>query len=148
VTSTLIVAYLKTRIWTRYGGAGDYIAPTWTEKDLYLGPSFNELMNGRYVPVPVRFAGASLQDLKHELEDPVSRYVAYEKSCHSWPSQAKSSQGKSQYIGGLCNVLYARNRNEHRCDYTGSCKSSPCNICQLDDTVGISVPGKHSQCHG
>ncbi|EZA52083.1 Ras guanine nucleotide exchange factor E [Ooceraea biroi] len=104
-------------------------------------------MNGHYTPVPVRFAGASLEDLKYELEDRTSRYVACEKSCHSWPCQAKSGQGKSQRTGGLCNVLYARNRNRHRYDYTTSCKSSPCNICQLDESVGIDIRGQHGRCN-
>ncbi|XP_029674770.1 uncharacterized protein LOC115242528 [Formica exsecta] len=111
------------RIWTRYGGAGDFVTPTWTEKDLYLGSSFNELVNGHYTPVPVRFAGASLQDLMYELGDRTPRYVTCKKSCQSWPCQMKfDSQAKSQRSGGLCNVIFARNRCAHRHDRTASCK--------------------------
>ncbi|XP_018312586.1 uncharacterized protein [Mycetomoellerius zeteki] len=136
------------RVWNHYGGAGDYVAPTWTEKNLYLGPYYNELMNGNYTPVPVRFAGASLEDLKYELEDRTPRYIAYEKSCHSWPCQTKfDGQARLQRAGGLCNVLFARSRNVCHCDYAASCKSSPCNVCQLDNSVGINVFGKHSRCH-
>ncbi|XP_067203399.1 uncharacterized protein [Linepithema humile] len=133
------------RIWTHYGGAGDYVAPTWTEKDLYLGPSFNELVNGHYTPIPVRFAGASLEDLRYELEDRTSCYIACKKSCHSWPCHMKfDGQAKSQRVGGLCNVLFARNRNRRCC---ANCKVSSCNTCQLDDNVGINILGKHSRCH-
>ncbi|CAL1689274.1 unnamed protein product [Lasius platythorax] len=111
------------RVWTRYGGAGDFVAPTWTEKDLYLGPSFNELMNGHYTPVPVRFAGASLQDVMYELGDRTPCYVTCKKSCQSWPCQIKfDSQAKSQRSGGLCNVIFTRNRSAHRHDCTASCK--------------------------
>lgn len=146
VISALIVIFEnKCRIWTRYGGAGDYVAPTWTEKDLYLGPAFNELINGNYTPVPIRFAGTSLEDLKYELGDRTSCYIAFGKSCHSWPCPSKCGHAKSQRTGGLCNVLYARNaRNGRRCNYTTSCKSSSCNVCQLDNSVGIN--GKHD--HG
>ncbi|XP_072746778.1 uncharacterized protein [Anoplolepis gracilipes] len=136
------------RIWTRYGGAGDFVAPTWTDKDLYLGSSFNELVNGHYTPVPVRFAGASLQDLMYELGDRTPCYVTCKKSCQSWPCQIKfDSQAKSQRSGGLCNVIFARNHGTHRHDCTASYKSTSCNICQLDDSVGINVSGKHSRCH-
>lgn len=134
------------RIWRHYGGAGDYVTPTWTEKDLYLGPSFNELVNGHYAPVPVRFAGASLEDLKYELEDGTSRYIACKKSCHSWPCHTKfDGQAKLQRVGGLCNVLFARNCNRHCC---ANCKVSSCNIYQLEDNVGINILGKHDRCHG
>ncbi|KAG5331938.1 RGPS1 factor, partial [Acromyrmex charruanus] len=106
------------RVWNHYGGAGDYVAPTWTEKNLYLGPRYNELMNGNYTPVPVRFAGASLEDLKYELEDRTPRYIACEKSCHSWPCQTKfDGRARFQRAGGLCNVLFARSRNVCHCDY-------------------------------
>ncbi|XP_025265374.1 uncharacterized protein LOC112638239 [Camponotus floridanus] len=112
------------RIWTRYGGAGDFIAPTWTDKDLYLGSSFNELINGHYTPVPVRFAGASLQDVMYELGDRTPYYVTCKKSCQSWPCQIKfGGQAKSQRSGGLCNVIFARNRSAHRHDCTASCKN-------------------------
>ncbi|KAL6259059.1 hypothetical protein P5V15_008981 [Pogonomyrmex californicus] len=134
-------------LWSHYGGAGDYVTPTWTEKDLYLGPSYNELMDGHYTPVPVRFAGASLEDIKYELEDRMSHYVACEKSCRSWPCQTRfGGRARLQRADGLCNVLFARNRNVRRCDYAASCKSSPCNICQLDNSVGIDILGKHSRC--
>ncbi|XP_071561165.1 uncharacterized protein [Temnothorax nylanderi] len=134
-------------LWNHYGGAGDYIIPTWTDKDLYLGPAYNELMNGRYTPVPVRFAGASLEDLRYELEDR-TRYIACEKSCRSWPCQTRfGGRARLQRADGLCNVLFARSRNARRHDYAASCKSSPCNVCQLDNSVGINVLGKHSRCH-
>ncbi|KYN37990.1 Ras guanine nucleotide exchange factor E [Trachymyrmex septentrionalis] len=112
------------RVWSHYGGAGDYIAPTWTEKNLYLGPSYNELMNGNYTPVPVRFAGASLEDLRYELEGRTPRYIACEKSCHSWPCQTKfDGRARFQRADGLCNVLFARSRNYVcHCDYTANCK--------------------------
>ncbi|XP_011880382.1 PREDICTED: uncharacterized protein LOC105568916 [Vollenhovia emeryi] len=135
------------RVWNHYGGAGDYVTPTWTEKDLYLGPSYNELMNGCYTPVPVRFAGASLEDLRYELGDR-TRYIACEKSCQSWPCQTRlDGRARLQRAGGLCNVLFARSRNVRGCDYAASCKSSRCNICQLDNSVGINVRGKHNRCH-
>ncbi|XP_018360990.1 PREDICTED: uncharacterized protein LOC108759841 [Trachymyrmex cornetzi] len=136
------------RVWSHYGGAGDYVAPTWTEKNLYLGPCYNELMNGNYTPVPVRFAGASLEDLRYELKDRTPRYIACEKSCHSWPCQTKfDGRARFQRAGGLCNVLFARSRDVCHCDYAASCKSSPCNVCQLDNSVGINVLGKHNRCH-
>ncbi|KAL6426431.1 hypothetical protein ACFW04_009127 [Cataglyphis niger] len=110
------------RIWTRYGGAGDFVTPTWTEKDLYLGSSFNELINGHYMPIPVRFAGASLQDIMHELGNRTPHYVTCKKSCQSWPCQMKfDSQAKSQRSGGLCNVIFARNRSACH-DHTASFK--------------------------
>lgn len=138
------VSINKYRIWTRYGGAGDYVTPTWTEKDLYLGPSFNELVDGHYTPVPIRFAGISLQDLKYELKDYTPCRV--ERSCHSWPCQMKlDRRTKSQRASGLCNVLFARNHNSRCCEHIASCKSSPCNVCELDDSVGIE---KHCRCHG
>lgn len=135
----------KYRIWTRYGGAGDYVAPTWTEKDLYLGPSFNELVDGHYTPVPIRFAGASLEDLKYELKDYTPYRISCKRSCQSWPCQTKLSRWQSQRASGLCNVLFARNHKARRCGNIASCKSSPCNVCELDDSVGIR---KHCQCHG
>ncbi|XP_018397846.1 PREDICTED: uncharacterized protein LOC108775888 [Cyphomyrmex costatus] len=111
------------RVWSHYGGAGDYVTPTWTEKNLYLGPCYNELMNGNYTPVPVRFAGASLEDLRYELEDRTPRYIACEKSCHSWPCQTKfDGRARLQRAGGLCNVLFARSRNVCHCDYAASYK--------------------------
>lgn len=105
-------------------------------------------MNGRYTPVPVRFAGGSLEELKYELDDH-TRYIACEKSCHSWPCQTRlGGRARLQRAGGLCNVLFARSRNARRRNYVASCKSSPCNVCQLDNSVGINVLGKHSRCHG
>ncbi|XP_014476751.1 PREDICTED: uncharacterized protein LOC106745564 [Dinoponera quadriceps] len=132
------------RIWTRYGGAGDYVTPTWTEKDLYLGPAYNELVNGHYTPVPIRFAGASLEDLKYELKEYTSHRVICEKSCRSWPCQKFGTRARSQRANGLCNVLFVRSHKARRCEHIASCKSSPCNVCELDDTVGIE---KHCRCH-
>ncbi|KAL0115372.1 hypothetical protein PUN28_010716 [Cardiocondyla obscurior] len=135
------------RVWNHYGGAGDYFTPTWTDKNLYLGPAYNELMNGHYTPVPLRFAGASLEDVKNELDDH-THYAGCEKSCHSWPCQTRfDGQERLQRAGGLCNVLFAKSRNVRPGDYTASCKSSPCNVSQLDNTVSINVLRKHSRCH-
>lgn len=122
------------RIWTGYGGAGDYVAPTWTDKNLFLGSSFNELTDGRYKPVPVRFAGASLEDVRCELGD---CDVVREKSRHSWPCQTKVGS-RTKRAGGLCNVLYARNGGFHG---AASYKSSPCNVCRLKESVDVT--GRH-----
>lgn len=52
---------IKNRIWAHYGAGLPVI---WPRKDVYLGPSYNELGYGHYAPIPVRFAGTSLEDLR------------------------------------------------------------------------------------
>ncbi|XP_053972654.1 uncharacterized protein LOC128873248 [Hylaeus volcanicus] len=95
------------RVWAHYGGAGDHAAPTWTQKDLYLGPSYDELSSGKYAPVPVRFAGASLKDVKSALKDLSSCRV--EKASRSWPTCYCLDQNIQN--GGLCDVLFIRDHN-------------------------------------
>nr|XP_034171686.1 uncharacterized protein LOC117600396 isoform X1 [Osmia lignaria] len=114
------------RVWAHYGGAGDYVPPTWTQKDLYLGPSYDELANGQYTPIPVRFAGASLEDIKNELRD-LSPNRA-DKFSRSWPT-CQCSKDKRQN-GGLCDVLFIRDHNRKYYNakkFSVACQSCPCN---------------------
>ncbi|KOC64947.1 Ras-specific guanine nucleotide-releasing factor RalGPS1 [Habropoda laboriosa] len=119
------------RIWTHYGGAGDYAPPTWRQRDLYLGPSHNELADGRYTPIPVRFAGASLENIKDELRD-LSPSKA-EKGTRSWPTChcLKERQKKN---GGLCDVLFIRDKHNRKYlnanKFFATCQSCPCNHLQ------------------
>lgn len=109
--------------------------PTWTQKDLYLGPSYDELANGQYTPIPVRFAGASLEDVKDELID-LSPNRA-EKFSRSWPTCRCSNDKREN--GGLCDVLFIRDRNRKYYNakkFSVACQSCPCNRFQnraLDD---------------
>ncbi|XP_024939752.1 uncharacterized protein LOC107266817 isoform X2 [Cephus cinctus] len=96
------------RVWAHYGGAGDAIVSSWPRKDLYLGPSYNELNNGRYTPVPIRFADASLDDLRYELDDRSPMTIS-KKACYSWPVDQNFRQARrNQRMGGLCDVLFTR----------------------------------------
>ncbi|XP_076393958.1 uncharacterized protein LOC105662203 isoform X1 [Megachile rotundata] len=117
----------KCRIWAHYGGAGDHIPPTWTRKDLYLGPSYNELANGHYTPIPVRFAGASLEIIKDELRDLSPNRL--EKATKSWPT-CRCSKDKN---GGLCDVLFIRDHSRKYYNakkFSVACQSCPCNRLQ------------------
>ncbi|XP_012263119.2 uncharacterized protein LOC105690129 [Athalia rosae] len=103
------------RIWAHYGGAGDgSLLPTWPRKDLFLGPSHDQLGYGYYAPVPVRFAGASLDDLiRDELKDYSSEKRHVKRGCYSWPvGRDFGQQGENlRHSGGLCDVLFTRDRN-------------------------------------
>ncbi|CAK9825990.1 Ras-specific guanine nucleotide-releasing factor RalGPS1 [Anthophora retusa] len=118
------------RIWTHYGGAGDY-APTWRQRDLYLGPSHNELVSGRYTPIPVRFAGASLEDIKDELRD--LSPSKHEKGTRSWP-RCHCYKEKYKNNGGLCDVLFIRDKHNRKylntSKFFATCHSCPCNHLQ------------------
>ncbi|XP_076619541.1 uncharacterized protein LOC143340961 [Colletes latitarsis] len=114
------------RVWTHYGGAGDHSSPTWTRKDLYLGHSYNELSSGMYAPVPVRFAGASLEDIKNELEDFSPSKI--EKVSRSWPT-CQCFEKKDQN-DGLCDVLFIRDHNRkyyNTSKFFAICQSCPRN---------------------
>ncbi|XP_031844907.2 uncharacterized protein LOC116432346 [Nomia melanderi] len=121
------------RVWAHYGGAGDH-APTWRQKDLYLGPGFNELTNGEYAPVPVRYAGASLEDVKDELKD--LSPCKFDRVSFSWPTC--SCLEKKPQNGGLCDVLFIRDHNRRYCNtkkfYT-NCPSCPCQRIVVEDKV-------------
>lgn len=104
------------RVWARYGGGGDGNSTSWPRKDVYLGPAYDELAHGYYTPVPVRFAGASLEDLARELRDSTPKRLACKKTCSSWPCPRNSkSAGKSDFDrgGALCDVLFTRERRRH-----------------------------------
>ncbi|XP_015118333.1 uncharacterized protein LOC107042000 [Diachasma alloeum] len=113
------------RLWTYYGG-GDGQSPAWPRKDIYLGPTYNELGHGLYAPVPVRFAGASFDDLQVQYElRPVS-LTPLQKSNHSWPppKSSNSKQRQKDKNVGLCDVLYVHRHpspHRHLGDY-GNCK--------------------------
>ncbi|XP_076235750.1 uncharacterized protein LOC143180102 [Calliopsis andreniformis] len=113
------------RVWTHYGGAGDYVPPTWQDKDLYLGPSHDEIVYGKYAPVPVRFAGASLEDIKEELKDLSPSKV--QKSTRSWPT-CQCFDKRNQNASGLCDVLFIREHNRKYLNTTkffATCQSCP-----------------------
>ncbi|XP_017762537.1 PREDICTED: uncharacterized protein LOC108552481 [Eufriesea mexicana] len=111
------------RIWTHYGGAGDYAPPTWRQKDLYLGPSYSELVDGRYTPIPIRFAGASLKEIKAELQDFSPNRI--EKGSRSWPT-CRCFKDKHKN-NGLCDVLFIRG---HNCKYYNTSKFyATCQTC-------------------
>lgn len=114
-------------MWTHYGGAGDYVPPTWCQKDLYLGPSHDEIVFGQYAPVPIRFAGASLEDVKEELKDYSPKKI--NKSTHSWPTY-QWPEKRNQNVSGLCDVLFIREHNRKYFDtskFFATCQSCPCN---------------------
>ncbi|XP_076640661.1 uncharacterized protein LOC143352218 [Halictus rubicundus] len=122
------------RVWAHYGGAGDYVPPTWPQKDLYLGPGHNDLTTCEYAPVPVRFAGASLVDVKDELKD--LSPAKLDKVSFSWPT-CSCLDKKNQY-GGLCDVLFIRDHNRRYCNtkmlYT-NCPSCPCQSVIVEDKL-------------
>ncbi|XP_016843788.1 uncharacterized protein LOC100678770 isoform X1 [Nasonia vitripennis] len=91
-----------------YAGGDHTCGPTWTQKDLYLGPGYQELMNGTYAPQPVRFADASLKEIKDELADCSPNT---HKSCPV--SNSRTRHLKSQQSGEICDVIYAR-KNDRR----------------------------------
>ncbi|XP_035722699.1 uncharacterized protein LOC118441837 [Vespa mandarinia] len=112
------------RVWAHYGGAGDGIRPNWPHKDLYLGPSYNELMFGYYTPIPVRFAGASLEEIKYTLADHSLNKIANKKPCQSWPECRNIKyRKKTQHDDDLCDVLFIREKD--RQIFT-SCNCSSC----------------------
>ncbi|XP_076676292.1 uncharacterized protein LOC143373187 [Andrena cerasifolii] len=132
------------RVWAHYRGAGDYAPSTWTQKDLYLGPGHDELVYGRYAPVPVRFAGASLEDVQEELRD-LSPSKLEKPSC-SWPT-CQCFDKKSQYKGGLCDVLFLRDHNRRYCNtnkFSATCQSCPCNHFGGKTLPDDKVPEKRS----
>lgn len=110
------------RIWARYGGAGDYKTPTWRQKDLYLGSCFNELENGRYQPIPIKFAGAALEELRYELQDHSPGVMA--------PSYSSVYEKQDKFSPGLCNVMFMRDQTYPRINDkfipVTACQSSPC----------------------
>ncbi|KZC07664.1 PREDICTED: uncharacterized protein LOC107185775 [Dufourea novaeangliae] len=123
------------RVWAHYGGAGDSAPPTWTQKDLYLGPNYNDLTNGQYAPVPVRFADVSLEDVQDELKDR-SPSKGDNKVSFSWPMC--SCLEKNPQNEGLCDVLFIRDQNHRYCNtkkfYT-NCSSCPCQNVIVGDKV-------------
>ncbi|XP_043525979.1 uncharacterized protein LOC122537096 [Frieseomelitta varia] len=117
------------RVWTHYGGAGDYTPATWRQKDLYLGPSYTELVGGQYTPVPVRFAGASLEDIKAELKDFSPSQV--DKGCRSWPTcRCFKEKHKSD---GLCDVIFVRDHS--RKHYNTTKFYATCQTCPLRERI-------------
>ncbi|XP_017880543.1 uncharacterized protein LOC108625228 [Ceratina calcarata] len=116
------------RVWAHYGGAGDYAPPTWRHRDLYLGPSYNELVDGQYTPIPIRFAGASLENIKDELKD-----FSPSKGTRSWP-RCRCFDEKYKNNGGLCDVLFIRDHNRKYFNankFFATCQSCPCNRLQI-----------------
>lgn len=113
------------RVWAHYGGAGDSLSPSWPQKDLFLGKSHAQMGYGYYAPVPVRFAGASLDDLKQELLDH-SRQA--KRGCYSWPGGPNCPNGRNQQSGGLCDVLFTRDK-------------SLCDPCGVNFAEGIRADG-------
>ncbi|KAL2727052.1 Ras guanine nucleotide exchange factor E [Vespula squamosa] len=112
------------RVWAHYGGAGDGVRPTWPHKDLYLGPSYNELVFGYYTPIPVRFAGASLEEIRYTLADQSLTKIASKKPCQSWPEcrNIKYTR-KTQHDDDLCDVLFIREKDRQ---IHTSCNCSSC----------------------
>ncbi|XP_043491945.1 uncharacterized protein LOC122517557 [Polistes fuscatus] len=116
------------RIWAHYGGAGDNNRPTWLHKDLYLGPSYNELIFGYYKPIPVRFAGASLEQIKYTLTDH-SPNIIIKKPCQSWPECRKNNNKYTRKPehnddNDLCDVLFIRDNKDRQ--ILTSCNCSSC----------------------
>ncbi|XP_063991862.1 uncharacterized protein LOC135170200 [Diachasmimorpha longicaudata] len=129
-----------------YSG-GDGIPPVWPRKDIYLGPTYNELGHGLYAPVPVRFAGTSFDDLgvQYELR-PVS-LTPLQKSNHSWPPSKYSTTKRQQKAKdiGPCDVLYLHRPSPHpqrlisKVSRTGSHPSPHCSdIDRNDSTISRS----------
>ncbi|XP_076375850.1 uncharacterized protein LOC143259010 [Megalopta genalis] len=120
------------RVWAHYGGAGDYVLPTWPQKDLYLGPDYNELTSGEYAPVPVRFAGASLDEVNNELKD--MSPAKSDRVSFSWPTC--SCHDKKNQNGELCDVLFVRDHNRRYCNtkmFHTNYPSCPCQSVIVED---------------
>ncbi|KAI4501987.1 hypothetical protein M0802_002669 [Mischocyttarus mexicanus] len=114
------------------GGAGDSIRPTWPHKDLYLGSSYNELIFGYYTPIPVRFAGASLEEIKYTLTDH-SPNIIIKKPCQSWPECCnKKYKKKIQHDDDLCDVLFIREEDRQ---ILTSCNCSSCDHCKSQEKL-------------
>lgn len=64
-------------------------------------------MNGKYAPIPIRFAGASLEDIKTELED--FSPIKIEKVTRSWPTCRCFKEKHKNDV--LCDVLFIRDHN-------------------------------------
>ncbi|XP_057319108.1 uncharacterized protein LOC130663711 isoform X2 [Microplitis mediator] len=72
------------QVWTHYGGAGDGHSPQWHKKDLYLGPSYNELSYGYYTPIMNKITETNF---RNELNS--SRDLILKTSNNSWPTKTK-----------------------------------------------------------
>lgn len=93
------------QVWVNYGGAGDGFTPTWPNKSLYLGPSYDELGDGTYVPNPVKVAGGSLDELRKELRDYSSLKSAKQRSSHSWPMSCNCPKSRDRRCKCPCKKL-------------------------------------------
>ncbi|XP_014614036.1 PREDICTED: uncharacterized protein LOC106792265 [Polistes canadensis] len=127
------------RIWAHYGGgAGDNNRPTWLNKDLYLGPSYNELIFGYYTPIPVRFAGASLEEIKSTLTDH-SPNIIIKKPCQSWPECRNNNNKYTKKLAehnindDLCDVLFIRDNKDRQ--ILTSCNCSSCDHCKSQEIL-------------
>ncbi|KAG7206904.1 hypothetical protein KM043_000799 [Ampulex compressa] len=136
------------RIWAHCGGAGDCLPRTWTRKDLYLGPTYEELTNGQYAPVPVRFAGASFEDVRRELKDYSPNVASVDKPCRSWPMYRVFASGNNlRNSGGPCDVLYFReHRYSRTCDANTCCQNPSCVDCEFEASARFGVPEAEDAC--
>ncbi|KAK2584752.1 hypothetical protein KPH14_007080 [Odynerus spinipes] len=130
------------RVWAHYGGAGDGVRPTWPHKDLYFGPSYNELVFGYYTPIPVRFAGVSLEELRNTLADHSPNSITSQRPCQSWPEcrNVKCTR-KTQGNDGLCDVLFIR-KEAHQ--ILASCNCSSCDQRKSQEKM-VEIRWKKSQ---
>ncbi|XP_066589653.1 uncharacterized protein [Prorops nasuta] len=106
------------RIWAHCGG-GDTALPKWPLKDVYLGPTYTQLQNGNYTPLPIRFAGGSLEEIQENLKErPVVKKMQSQAN-RSWPFPTNSQRrSKSE----LCDVLYLKKNFKKR----ATCKCPGC----------------------
>ncbi|XP_043288448.1 uncharacterized protein [Venturia canescens] len=117
-------------IWTRYGGAGDGQACSWRRKDIYLGPSYEELSQNYYRPVPVRFAGATFEQISQELRDetPKNLVLGGNRTCttngcsNSWPCTRVSIRKCVRFdrAGGTREIIKKARRSRQTIDAEGS----------------------------
>ncbi|KAJ8667379.1 hypothetical protein QAD02_009041 [Eretmocerus hayati] len=89
---------------------------TWTQRSLYLGPSHDELlmMRGKYEPLPIRFAGASVQQVMNELSGSSTKNSL--SSRKSWPPYCglRQRRFRQEQKNEYCNVIFTR-KNSKRC---------------------------------
>ncbi|KAK0073547.1 hypothetical protein PV326_013302, partial [Microctonus aethiopoides] len=120
------------QLWTHYYGAdGDKSSrPSWIKKDIYMGPSFNELSPQYYLPIPMQISRMNIKHLRNEV-GLLSNHDIISESYQNWTRDKFAKIQKKKYCNcnnDLCKILFTQESNHKRYlergDYTDSVDDS------------------------
>ncbi|KAK0167344.1 hypothetical protein PV327_004754 [Microctonus hyperodae] len=124
------------RLWADYHG-DDGDRPSWTRKDIYMGPSYNELGPQYYLPISMQISKMDLKYLRNEVE--LSNYSMTPESYQNRTLDKFPIIRKKKYCNcnnDLCKILFTQESNYKRDLERSDCTDS------VDDSSPIIVTNK------